>query len=75
MTEEARVLAMHQNQPAAAVTALTAIAKLSGLWVEKSETINKTGDLSSLSDAELAAIIRQGQPEPVPLNPEAKKLN
>ena len=37
MAEEARVLAMQQNQPAAAVTALTAIAKLSGRWIERSE--------------------------------------
>ena len=74
MAEEARVLAMQQNQPAAAVTALTALAKLSGRWVERSERTNIKGDLESLSDSELAAIVRQGLPQPT-VNPEAKKLN
>ena len=74
IAEEARVLAMQQHQPAAAVTALTAIAKLSGKWIERSEQTTKTGDLNALSDAELEAIIRQGQPA-VPPNPQAKKLN
>jgi hypothetical protein len=52
---------MQQNQPAAAVTALTAIAKLSGLWIEKSEQTTKTGSLDDLSDAELTAIIKGDQ--------------
>ena len=52
------MVAMQQNQPAAAVTALTAIAKLSGRWVERSEQTTKTDDLSTLSDAQLAAIIK-----------------
>ena len=63
MAEEARVLAMQQNQPAAAVTALTAIAKLSGRWIERSEQTTKTDDLNTLSDAQLAAIIKGEQPE------------
>jgi hypothetical protein len=75
MAEEARVLAMKQNQPAAAVTALTAIAKLSGLWVERSEQTTKTGSLEDLTDDELAAIIRQGQPDSAPPKPGSKKLN
>ncbi len=76
MAEQARAKAMSERGgSAAAIAAITAIAKLSGLWVEKSEATNKTGDLDSLSDAELAAIVRQGQPEPVPVNPELKKLN
>ena len=62
MAEEARVLAMQQNQPAAAVTALTAIAKLSGRWIERSEQTTKTDDLSTLSDAQLAAIIKGSEP-------------
>jgi hypothetical protein len=48
---------------------------LSGLWVEKSETTNKTGDLNSLSDAELAAVILGDKSHAVPLDPEDKKLN
>ena len=67
MAEEARVLAMQQNQPAAAVTALTAIAKLSGRWIERSEQTTKTDDLSTLSDAQLAAIIK-GEQADKPLN-------
>ena len=62
MAEEARALAMRQNQPAAAVTALTAIAKLAGLWVEKSETTTKTADPTMLTDAELAGIIQATEP-------------
>jgi phage terminase small subunit len=38
--EEARALAMSTKQPAAAVSALTAKAKLSGLWVERAENAN-----------------------------------
>jgi hypothetical protein len=76
MAEEARTKAMSERGgSAAAIAAITAIAKLSGKWIEKSETTTRTDDLNQLSDAELAAIVRQGQPEPGPLNPEAKKLN
>jgi phage terminase small subunit len=76
LAEEARQKAMSERGgAAAAIQALTAIAKLTGRWIEKSETTTKTDDLSSMSDAELAAIVRQGQPKPAPLNPEAKKLN
>jgi hypothetical protein len=39
-TEEARQLAMSTEQPAAAVAALTAKAKLSGLWVERAISEN-----------------------------------
>jgi hypothetical protein len=74
--EEARLKAMNEKGgAAAAIAALTARAKLSGKWVERSEQTNKTADLDSLSDAELAAIIRQGESQPVPVNPELKKLN
>jgi hypothetical protein len=68
MAEEARALAMEEKQPAAAVTALTAIAKLSGLWVERSEQLHKASDLSEMSDAELAEIVRGGQLD-TPLKP------
>ena len=70
MAEEARALAMAEKQPAAAIAALTAIAKLSGLWIERSEQTTKTGDLSQISDAELAAVIRGGLPKE-----ETSKLN
>jgi hypothetical protein len=60
---------------AAAIAAITAIAKLSDKWIEKSETTTRSNDLNQLSDAELAAIVRQSQPEPVPVNSEPKKLN
>ena len=74
MAEEARAKAMSERGgSAAAIAAITAIAKLSGKWIEKSETTTRTDDLNQLSDAELAAIVRQGVSQPV--NPEAKKLN
>ena len=74
--EAARAMAMEEKQPAAAIAALTAKAKLAGKWVERSERTTKTDDLNTLSDSELAAIVRQGQPEPVQPNLEAnKKLN
>ena len=69
MAEEARTKAMSERGGSvAAIAAITAIAKLSGKWIEKSETTSRTNDLNQLSDAELAAIVRQGQPEPVPLS-------
>lgn len=75
MAEEARAKAMAEKGGAsAAIQALTAIAKLTGKWIEKSETTTRTDDLNQLSDDQLAAIIRQGQP-PVPVNPDLKKLN
>ncbi len=58
---------------AAAIAALTAKAKLASVWVERSEQTSLKGDLNSLSDAELAAIVRQGQPEPVPPNHEGNR--
>jgi hypothetical protein len=75
--EAARVKAMNEKGgAAAAIAALTAKAKLAGVWIERSEQTNLKGDLNSLSDAELAAIVRQGQPEPVQPNLAAnKKLN
>ena len=44
-------------------------------FVERSERTNIKGDLESLSDAELAAIVRQGQPEPQVSPEQLKKLN
>jgi len=63
--EAARVKAMSEKGgAAAAIQALTAKAKLAGKWIEKSETVNKTDDLNSLSDAELAAIIKGSTSDP-----------
>ena len=68
--EEARVKAMAERGGAsAAIQAITAKGKLSGKWIEKSETTTRTGSLDDFSDAELAEIIRRGQPE------TDKKLN
>jgi hypothetical protein len=64
--EAARVKAMSERGgAAAAIAALTAKGKLAGVWIERSEQTNKTGDLNSLSDAELAAIVRQRQSKPL----------
>lgn len=54
--EEARVMAMENAQPAGAVSAIIAKAKLSGLWVEKRENANKN-DPNQLTDAQLARFI------------------
>jgi phage terminase small subunit len=49
--------AVAAGQHSAAVAALTAKAKLAGLWVEKAENLNRNMDANGLSDAELAAIV------------------
>lgn len=78
--EAARTKAMaEKGGAAAAVTALTAKAKLAGLWIERSERKSLGGDLNSLSDAELAAIVREGLPtveaQPRPKADANSKLN
>jgi hypothetical protein len=45
-------------------------ASSGGVWIERSERTTKTDDLNALSDAELAAIVRQGVQDP-----ESKKMN
>ena len=62
--EEARVKAMELGQTSAAIQAIVAKGKLGGVWVERSERTNLKGDLDSLSDAELTAIVRQGELRP-----------
>ena len=62
--EEARVKAMELGQTSAAIQAIVAKGKLGGVWVERSERTNIKGDLDSLSDAELAAIVRQHELRP-----------
>ena len=56
-------LAVRERQLSAANGALTAMAKLAGLWTEKSENrnANRNVDPESLSDEELAAIITSGR--------------
>lgn len=49
--------------------------KLGVVWVERSERTNIKGDLDSLSDAELDAVILGDKSHAVPLDPEDKKLN
>lgn len=50
--------AKSDKQHSAAVSALTAKAKLAGLWVEKTENKNRNVDADRLSDSELAAIAK-----------------
>ena len=54
---EIQAAALDSGQHSAAVAALTAKAKLSGLWVEKTENRNRNIDANGLSDDELAAHI------------------
>lgn len=59
--EDARRKAMAEEKGAsAAVSAITAKAKLAGLWIERSERTNRNIDASDLTDEELADIVRQG---------------
>ncbi len=46
------------NQHSAAIAALTAKAKLAGLWVDKNENTNRNVDPARISDAELAAVVQ-----------------
>jgi phage terminase small subunit len=57
---EIQAAAMKANQHSAAVAALTAKAKLAGLWIDKAENTNRNIDASQLSDAELADIAAGG---------------
>ena len=46
------------KQYSAATAALTAKAKLAGLWIEKAENTNRNVNAAEVSDAELAAVIQ-----------------
>lgn len=50
--------ALKDGQHSAAVAALTAKAKLAGLWVEKNENTNRNVDPAAIPDAELAAVVK-----------------
>lgn len=64
------------KQYSAATAALTAKAKLAGLWVDKAENTNRNVDPARVTDAELAAVVQADSREGVaapPINPA--KLN
>lgn len=46
------------KQYSAATAALTAKAKLAGLWVDKNENTNRNVDPTRVTDAELAAVVQ-----------------
>lgn len=50
--------AQADKQHSAAIAALTAKAKLAGLWVDKNENTNRNVDPSRVTDAELAAVVQ-----------------
>jgi hypothetical protein len=54
---EIQAAALKDGQHSAAVAALTAKAKLAGLWVDKAENTNRNIDANRISDADLAAIV------------------
>jgi phage terminase small subunit len=54
---EIQTAAMADGQHSAAVAALTAKAKLAGLWIDKNENTNRNVDPTAVSDAELAAVV------------------
>lgn len=50
--------AKEDKQYSAATAALTAKAKLAGLWVDKNENTNRNVDPARVTDAELAAVVQ-----------------
>lgn len=60
---EIQQAAMSVNQLSAATAALTAKAKLAGLWVDKAENTNRNVDANRLTDGELAAIVESDSGE------------
>lgn len=58
---EIQEAAKQEKQYSAATAALTAKAKLAGLWIDKAENTNRNVvDPSQVSDAELAAVLKDG---------------
>jgi hypothetical protein len=55
---EIQQAAKDAGQYSAATAALTAKAKLAGLWVDKNENTNRNVDPSRVTDAELAAVVQ-----------------
>lgn len=54
---EIQEAAKGDKQYSAATAALTAKAKLAGLWVDKNENTNRNVDPTRITDAELAAVV------------------
>jgi phage terminase small subunit len=73
---EIQAAALKANQHSAAVAALTAKAKLAGLWVDKAENTNRNVDPAHVTDAELAAVVaaESGQRTAAP-KVDTSKLN
>jgi hypothetical protein len=61
--EEIRGLAVKASQLSAATGALTIKAKLCGFWVDKTDNTNtnRNVDPNSISDAEIATVLRTGR--------------
>lgn len=61
---EIQEAAKTEKQYSAATAALTAKAKLAGLWIDKAENTNRNVvDPAQVSDAELAAVLKDGSSE------------
>lgn len=64
------------KQYSAATAALTAKAKLAGLWVDKNENTNRNVDPARVTDAELAAVVQADSGERASASPvDTSKLN
>jgi phage terminase small subunit len=74
---EIQEAAKTEKQYSAATAALTAKAKLAGLWIDKAENTNRNVvDPNQVSDAELAAVLKDGSGERAPAAPVGtSKLN
>lgn len=66
---EIQEAAKEDKQYSAATAALTAKAKLAGLWVDKAENTNRNVDPSQVSDADLAAVVASDSSERVAAAP------
>lgn len=67
--------AMEAKQHSAAITALTVKAKLAGLWVDKSENVNRNVNAGNLTDAELEDIATGGSTRAPAAPSSQSKLN
>lgn len=73
---EIQQAAKEAGQHSAAVAALTAKAKLAGLWVDKAENTNRNVDPARVTDAELAAVVQADSGERASAPPlDTSKLN
>lgn len=70
---EIQKAAADDKQYSAATAALTAKAKLAGLWIDKAENTNRNVvDPSQVSDEELAAVLKNGGGEGTAAAPVGK---